>query len=235
VITTGRDRGTTSREQCCTVKRAPVTYSGAEHGTDPMVDQDRRRKYELRKRADSMAETRRRITEATVALHGSVGPARTTVAAIAERAGVQRHTVYRHFSTDEDLFAACAGHYWAEHPWPDPAEWEGIGDPRARVRLALGMLYAFYASVEPMMTNVLRDAEVLPIVERSVRSYVDYIDGIARRLGDGLAPGQHVVTVAVRHGIDFRTWHSLVRQGRLQPDEAVGLVVAMVVAAVDSL
>lgn len=215
------------------MKCAPVTYSGAEHGTDLMVDQNRRRKYELRKRADSMAETRSRITEATVALHGTVGPARTTVAAIAERAGVQRHTVYRHFSTDEDLFAACAAHYWSAHPWPDPAEWEGVDDPRTRVRLALDRLYAFYASVEPMMTNVLRDAEVLPIVERSVRSYLDYVDDVARVLGDGLAPGRPVVAVAVRHAVDFRTWHSLVRRGRLPSDEAVGLVVAMVVAAAD--
>jgi AcrR family transcriptional regulator len=197
-----------------------------------MVDQNRHRKYELRKRADSMAETRRRITEATVALHGSVGPARTTVAAIAERAGVQRHTVYRHFSTDEELFAACAAHYWAAHPWPDPAEWVDIDDPRARAERALEMLYAFYASVEPMMVNVLRDAEVSPIVERSVQSYVAYVDGVARALGEGLAPGQHVVTAAVRHAVDFRTWQSLARQGRLPTDEAVGLMVAMVIAAV---
>src|SRR6476659_2729549 len=78
-----------------------------------------KRKYELKQRAAEMAETRLRITEAAVELHGTVGPARTTVSAIAERAGVQRHTVYRHFPTDADLFAACSAHYVAAHPLPD--------------------------------------------------------------------------------------------------------------------
>ena len=85
--------------------------------------------YTLRRRAETMAATRQRITDAAVDLHGSVGPARTTISAVAERAGVQRHTVYRHFPTEDDLFAACSAHYFAAHPWPDPDAWRAIADP----------------------------------------------------------------------------------------------------------
>src|SRR5215831_560871 len=82
-----------------------------------------KRKYELKQRAAEMADTRRRITEAAVELHGTVGPVRTTVSAIAERAGVQRHTVYRHFPTEDDLYLACSSHFAALNPAPDPESW----------------------------------------------------------------------------------------------------------------
>jgi AcrR family transcriptional regulator len=196
-----------------------------------MVDRGPR-KYELRKRADAMADTRRRITEAAVALHGSVGPARTTVAAIAEHAGVQRHTVYRHFPTDEDLFAACTTHYWALHPWPDPDGWAAIADPRERLVVAMGELYAFYVAIEPMMTNVVRDAPVLPLVEQALGAYLDYADGIAAGLGEAAAPGRPLTVAAVRHAIDFRTWQSLVARGGLDPSDAIALMAAMVDSSV---
>jgi AcrR family transcriptional regulator len=192
-----------------------------------MVDEKAPRKYELRKRADAMEETRRRITEATVALHGSVGPARTTVAAIAEAAGVQRHTVYRHFPTDDDLFTACSTHFWALNPWPDPDHWDEVAGPGERLAVALGELYAFYASVEAMMTNVLRDADVLPIVSRSLRSYFDYADGVALRLATAF-DGQELTVAAIRHAVDFRTWESLIGRGGLDPAAAVALMVSMV-------
>src|SRR5512135_773026 len=108
-----------------------------------------KRKYELKQRAAEMAETRRRITEAAVELHGTVGPARTTVSAIAERAGVQRHTVYRHFPSDADLFGACSAHYLDANPWPDPEPWRAISDPQQRLARALDELYAWYERTEP--------------------------------------------------------------------------------------
>src|SRR5215831_6080496 len=92
-----------------------------------------RRKYELKKRAADMAETKRRITEAAVELHGTVGPSRTTVSAVAKRAGVQRHTVYRYFPTEADLIAACSAHFWAENPWPDIEAWSEVPGPRERL------------------------------------------------------------------------------------------------------
>lgn len=192
-----------------------------------MSDEKPPRKYELRRRAETMEDTRRRITEATVGLHGSAGPSRTTIAAIAEAAGVQRHTVYRHFPTDDDLFAACSAHFWTRHPWPDPDHWGEVTVPLDRLAVALGELYRFYSAVEPMMANVLRDADLLPIVSRSAASYVDYADDVALRLAEGLAPGHRLTAAAVRHAVDFRTWQSLVVQCGLQPTIAVGLMVSM--------
>src|SRR3954471_17610262 len=118
------------------------------------------RKYELKKRADSVEDTRRRIVEAAVELHGSVGPARTTVSAIAERAGVQRQTYYRHFPEERELFAACSGMWQETHQPPDPEGLREIPDGLERLRAALTGLYAFYEDGEQMIANVARDAAV---------------------------------------------------------------------------
>ena len=69
----------------------------------------------MKRRAEQLEETRQRIVDATVALHEEVGPARTTVTAIAQRAGVSRPTVYNQFPDDRSLFAACSGH-WRQQP-----------------------------------------------------------------------------------------------------------------------
>ena len=103
------------------------------------------RKYELKERAERQAETRRRIVDAVVALHRQIGPARTTISAIAERAGVERLTVYRHFADESSLFAACSAHFATEVPPPDPALWSAIRQPRERLRAALLAFYAYYA------------------------------------------------------------------------------------------
>src|SRR3954466_9721681 len=103
-----------------------------------------KRRYELRKRAEDMADTHRRITEAAIDLHGSIGPSRTTLSAVAKRAGVERRTLHRHFPTEAGLFAACAAHYFAANPWPDLAAWRAIRDPEQRLARALDELYAYY-------------------------------------------------------------------------------------------
>src|SRR3954468_2933551 len=109
-----------------------------------------KRKYELKKRAERQAETRRRIVEATVQLHQEVGPAKTTISEVAERAGVQRLTVYNHFPDERALLGACSAH-WVEHnPPPDPTEWVAIDDPDERMRTALSELYGFYEATEDM-------------------------------------------------------------------------------------
>src|SRR3712207_3652089 len=84
------------------------------------------RKYEMKRRAERMEETRRRIAEAAVELHGTIGPARTTVSAIAEKAGVQRHTYYAHFPELKDLYQACMGLHLERNPLPDPPRWAEI-------------------------------------------------------------------------------------------------------------
>ena len=92
-----------------------------------------KRKYELKKRADGVADTHRRITEAAIELHGTVGPSRTSLSAVAKRAGVERRTLYRHFPTEADLFAACSDHYFTANPWPDLSHWRAIRDPHDRL------------------------------------------------------------------------------------------------------
>src|SRR6476619_3705653 len=123
------------------------------------------RKYEQKQRARSRAETHERIVEATVALHRELGPARTTVSAIAERAGVQRLTVYRHFPDERALFRACSGHWAALHPLPDPSAWSAIDDPAARLALALAELYAHYGETEQMNANIRRDLPIVPAIQ----------------------------------------------------------------------
>src|SRR5215213_2393748 len=91
-----------------------------------------KRKYEMKKRAEEVAETHLRITEAAIDLHGSIGPSRTTLSAVAKRAGVERRTLYRHFATEADLFAACSSHWFAANPFPDLADWRAIRDPQRR-------------------------------------------------------------------------------------------------------
>ena len=144
------------------------------------------RRYELRKRADAMQDTRRRITEAAVELHGTIGPARTTITAVAERAGVQRQTVYRHFPTEDDLFAACSGHFAATHPRPDVEAWRAIADPAERLETALDELYAYYEATEAMYTNILRDETLVAPVGARLPHFRAYLEGAARVLADRL-------------------------------------------------
>src|SRR5688500_16831838 len=111
------------------------------------------RSYELKKRAERQEQTRMRIVEAAVALHGEVGPARTTVSAVAERAGVERHTYSRHFPDERSLLLACSGHFTALNPLPDPARWEAIADPQARLRRGIREVYGYYARHEGLLAN----------------------------------------------------------------------------------
>jgi AcrR family transcriptional regulator len=188
-----------------------------------------RRKYELKKRADEMAETHRRITEAAIELHGSVGPSRTTMSAVAQRAGVERRTLYRHFPTEGDLFAACSTHYFETNPWPDPAPWRAIADPHERLERALGELYAYYERTGPLLGNVLRDAEHLELARDGVAPLQAYLEDAARILAAGRSR-RKVVDAALRHALAFSTWQSLSANGVSRPD-AVNLVTALVEAA----
>src|SRR6188472_3603132 len=116
-----------------------------------------KRRYEKKARAAQEQATRMRIVDAAIDLHRSVGPARTTISAIAERADVRRATVYRHFPDERSLFLGCSGEWRDRHPVPDPGTWSAIADPAERLETALGALYGWYEDAEPMLTAVLRD------------------------------------------------------------------------------
>ena len=193
-----------------------------------------KRKYELRKRADAMEDTRRRITEAAMELHGSVGPARTTVTAVADRAGVQRHTVYRHFPTDSDLFASCSQHFAEANPWPDPTRWTEIADPAERLTTGLDQLYGWYERTEHMWSNILRDASLVEAIPAALTPFRSYVKQVASVLSAGWpARGarRKVVAAAVRHAVDFHTWRSLAHEGGIAREQAVRLMAAMVESA----
>ena len=189
-----------------------------------------KRKYELKQRADDMAQTHLRITEAAIELHGTVGPSRTTMSAIAERAGVERRTLYRHFPTEADLFAACSSHYFAANPWPDPGDWRAIRDPQERLERALDELYAYYERTEPMLGNVLRDAELVDSARDAVAPLHAYLEAVADILiaGRGLrGRRRRLVGGALRHALAFSTWRSLATNGIARHD-AAKLVAALV-------
>jgi AcrR family transcriptional regulator len=192
------------------------------------------RRYELKQRAVAQAETRRRIIEATVALHASLGPARTTVSAIAERAGVQRLTVYRHFPDDRSLFEACGGRWMAEHPLPDPAPWRAIEDPEQRLRVALAAIYAYFDATEAMTGHVLRDLPELPAMQEVAAPLVQYWESVRSILASGWAtPAEsgERLRAAIGHALEFGTWRSLVRAEGLTATDAAELMTRLVRAA----
>jgi AcrR family transcriptional regulator len=188
-----------------------------------------KRKYELKKRAERLAETRRRITEATVELHRTVGPAATQINEVARRAGVQRMTVYNHFPDDTALLTACSAHWRALHPAPDLAAWQAVQDPGARRRLGLGQLYGWFRETEPMTGNVLRDAQVLPalrtILEGGLLRYLDQARQVLTEPLGADGRRRERVDAAARAAIDLHTWRALAPLGDAEAAElAAGLI-----------
>jgi AcrR family transcriptional regulator len=192
-----------------------------------------KRKYELKQRAREMAETHLRITEAAIELHGTVGPSRTTMSAVAERAGVERRTLYRHFPNEAALFEACSEHYFDANPWPDPGPWRAIRDPQQRLERALDELYAYYERNEPMFSNVLRDAELVDVARDAVAPLHAYLEEAAEILAAGRSARgrrRQLLEGALRHALAFSTWHSLATSG-IGRSDAAKLVTALVEAA----
>lgn len=192
------------------------------------------RPYRKRRRAETEQRTRLRITEAAVKLHGTVGPARTTVKAVAEEAGVQRATVYRHFPTEEDLFGACSSHWLASNPPPDAAAWAGVGDPDERLRRALEELYDWYAESAEMLERTTRDAPLVPAMAGAMESFAAFVAGLAEVVVRGRPErggARRRVVAAVGHALTFSTWRSLTRDQRLSGAEAVDLMARLVDAA----
>ena len=190
-----------------------------------------KRPYRMTRRAELEEQTRRRITESAAALHERLGPARTTISAIAKHAGVRRSTVYRHFPDEATLFDACSSHFRAANPPPDPRAWEAVDDPAARTETALRELYAFYGRTCAMYTSLFRDEALVPIVRDRLSHFRAYLDSAADVLmrGRGLrGRAARRTRAAVGHAVSFPTWRSLVEEHGVSADDALALMCRLV-------
>jgi AcrR family transcriptional regulator len=195
---------------------------------------DQKRQYRMKRRAEAEQRTRQRISESTVELHGTLGPSRTSISAIARSAGVRRSTVYRHFPDEVSLFSACSSHWLAAHPFPSIGRWLAIDDPAARLMAALRELYAHYRRTEHMMSNILRDEATMPIVRRMLGGYRDYVRAARDTLMSGRGvrgPARQSVLAAIGHALTFGTWHSLAREQGLTDSGAADLMCGLVATA----
>lgn len=194
------------------------------------------RKYEQKRRAQLQEETRRRIAEAALQLHSTVGPAKTTVSAIAEKAGVQRQTFYRHFPDELSLFWACTSLARSENPPPDPEAWERIADPEERLRVALGEVYAYNRRRERLFAKVVRDAEGEGEVNAAVREVLKPVVARWERMREVLCVGwevsdgtpQGLLGATIGLALDFQTWRTMVREQGLSDEQAIEVMARMV-------
>ena len=173
----------------------------------------KKRKYRLKKRAAKRDRTRARIVEATVALHQELGPKQTTISAVAERAGVQRLTVYRHFPTERDLLAACSSSFITEHPPPDLGAIGACG-AQERTRAVLFALYGYYRDTAEMWTSIYRDVDQMEAVAEVMAGFEEYLENIRRDLLGEWAPRRSKrLHASLGHSLRFSTWQSLDAQG----------------------
>lgn len=190
----------------------------------------------MRKRAELVDQTRQRITQAAVRLHTTVGPAHTSIASVAEEAGVTRLTVYRHFGDMDSLFQACRAHWLARNPPPDPRAWSSVVDLEARARLAFGQLYGWYRERGEELYPIARDGPSMPLATQQARAADN------RGLGDAIvgsvtereADDRRLRAVA-RHLAEFLTWRSLVEVQGLADQDAVEVAVRMLMAITGSV
>lgn len=192
-----------------------------------MTDERATRPYRMKRRAESQEQTRLRITESAVELHGTLGPARTSISAVAARAGVRRSTVYRHFPDEVALFDACSAHWATANPPPDLEAWAAIDTPDDRLRVALGEIYAFYRQTEGMLDNLFRDEAVVPMIAQRFTAFRGYVEAAREALMAGRklrGTARRRTKAAVGHALAFSTWKSLVREQALTDADAADLM-----------
>jgi len=191
-----------------------------------MFTQMKKRKYTKTLRAEQQEQTRQRIVDALIALHQEVGPAATSVKAVAEKAGVQRLTVYRHFPDDASLFQACTSHWLQLHPPPEPSAWHDISDPAQRCATALSLFYRYYRRTEAMWSASYRDLDHVQALQPPMAEFEAYLDQIRDEMLKAWQPRRSVrapLKTTLRHALDFQTWRSLKNQ-KLGDDKITRLV-----------
>ena len=187
------------------------------------------RTYTLKRRAEQQAETRQRIVEAAVDLHSSVGPVQTTISMVAERAGVQRHTLYAHFPDERSLFMACSGLVMERDPLPDAAVWRTIEDRSARLRTGLAALYGWYDRNSGIAAWVLRDAEFHPLTKEVSELRMGPAMAVCHEvLGAKLNARQRAM---LGLALSFFTWRTLTRDLGLAQGAAIGAMVQAIEGA----
>ena len=184
------------------------------------------RPYELKRRAESQDATRARIVEAAVALHQTVGPAATTISDIAERAGVGRVTVYRHFPDEATLLNACSGHYFAQHPFPEIGSWRAIEDPAERIEVALRETYEYHDATQEMQVRVLRDKRDDPVMTPYHEHWAKATDVLAAGWGARGRPGK-MLRAGIALALSFDTWRTLVLDRQLDDEQALELALRL--------
>ena len=192
------------------------------------------RTYELKRRAETQAQTRQRIVESAAELHATIGPAKTTISAVAEHAGVRRSTVYRHFEDEAALIVACSIHWQTENQPPDLSPWMAIENPDRRLHTALADLYRYYGTTGLMLDNVFRDEAEMPILTELLVRFREYMAAVH----DILMGGRKLTTTnrrrtsnAIGHAINFTTWRSLTRDNQATDQEAIDLMASLVATA----
>jgi AcrR family transcriptional regulator len=199
------------------------------HGTTCIVVEVTRR-YELKRRAERRDETRQRIVDATIELHQTIGAAQTTVSEIAERAGVGRVTVYRHFPDEETLFYACSGHYFSQHPFPDIERWRRIPDPYDRLREGLRETYAWHEQNRQMIAMALSEARELSMMA----PYHDFWDSAAEVLAAAWrvrGRRRSNLKAAIALALSFDTHRTLTREQHLTERQSIELMVHLAESA----
>jgi AcrR family transcriptional regulator len=194
------------------------------------------RKYELKRRAERQAETRRRIVDATIQLHETVGAHGATISEIARRAGVSRLTVYRHFPDELSLLQACTGTYNVEHPVPDPSGLMAVPDPRDRLEAALDSVYRYYAENEAMLSSGADAMPSHPALGVALQPFFEGMDQLVDLLGSGWdveAGRGSLVRGAIAHAVAFSTWRALHQEQGLTNRQAAQLMFGMVTSAVE--
>lgn len=184
------------------------------------------RSYQLKRRAERQDETRQRIIEATIELHQTIGPARTTISEIAERAQVGRVTVYRHFPDEATLSRACSGQYFERHPFPDPDRWQKIADRAERLRTGLRETYAYHAATEAMISHALADARDDPVMapyHAHWQHAADILSAPWRLRGSR----RSMLRAAIALALSFDTWRTLAREQGLSDDQAIAVMLRL--------
>ena len=185
------------------------------------VTQNMPRTYESRRRAESAAQTRNAIVEAAVKLHG-LGI--TTLAAVAEEAGVSLPTVNKYFPTREALFGACTHRMSEMLDVRTPESFETIDPPGERLRAVVDHIFGLHEfTFGQSWTGYTLEAES-QIFQATLRGYeatCNMLAGVLLKMWPDPSGPDGAATGFVRGLMGPLTYRALRLQGQLSVEQAV--------------